>query len=603
MDNSETPVATLFCFEGFSLDASRRELWRGAALVALRPKCFDVLTCLARGAGRVITKDELMQAVWPKLVVTDESLTRCVSDIREALDDADQRIVKTVPRRGYVLVAPVSIGAPLSLSIATGPQPLPPSIAAVEAGSPGSEPTTSIAPAPALPSRRNWKPARLAFGALGAAVVIGATWVLATRTASPLATVPAPGAGSAAARPPLSIVVLPLANTSSDPDQNYFAEGLTEDLTTDLSRIPDSFVIARGSANAYKDKVIDVRQIGRELGVRYVLEGSVQRLGDQVRLNLRLIDAENGQQLWADRLDGARRDLGAMQSQVTGIVANALHQQLIESESQRSLRLRPLNPDAQDLAWQAFLAHERRTPDKNAAARELAQRAVTLDPTSVLGWSVLGLSYTADLMARWVNLRGATRDEWARLAAEADARAYAIDPNNLYAVQLRAEVLGVQGKTEESLAMRQRAVAINRNAGPAWGGLSYAYATVGRPEESIAAGLEAIRLSPRDGRLHGFLVVIAAAHLFAGRDAEALAWARRAINARPEYSIPHAWAAAAAANLGDLATARSEIAEFRRLQPDYTLATFKAERYSDKPEFLRQRERFYRGLQTAGLTD
>ena len=216
---------------------------------------------------------------------------------------------------------------------------------------------------------------------------------------------------------------------------------------------------------------------------------------------------------------------------------------------------------------------------------------------------MLGLTYTADVMARWVNLRGATREEWVRRAAEADAKAYAIDPNNLYAVQLRAELLGVQGKAEESLAMRQRAVAINRNDALAWGGLSYAYVTVGQPEESIAAGLEALRLSPRDGRLHGFLVVIAAAHLHAGRDAEALAWAKRSVEARPEYSIPHAWAAAAAANLGDLATARSEIAEFRRLQPDYTLATFKAERYSDKPEFLRQRERFYRGLQTAGLTD
>ncbi len=593
MGKPDEPFASLFCFEDFSLDASRRTLHRAGAVVDLRPKCFDFLTCLVRAAGRVVTKDELIEAVWPKLVVTDESLTRCVSDIRQALGDTDQRIVKTVPRRGYVLVAPVSIGAPMPLSPATQPELMPQDSAVTDPAA-----AAPVDAASGRPSRRHWKRQWLAFGALGALVAVGAAWVVATRTA-------APGAGfsTMVARPPLSIVVLPLVNNNGDPEQSYFAEGLTEDLTTDLSRIPDSFVIARSSANTYKDRVVDVRQIGRELGVRYVLEGSVQRLGDQVRLNLRLIDAENGQQVWADRLDGARRDLATMQSQVTGIVANALHQQLIESESQRSQRLRPINPDAQDLAWQAYSALERRTPDKNAAARELAQRAVTLDPTSVQGWSVLGLTYTADVMARWINLRGATREEWVRRAGEASAKAYTIDPNNLYAVQLRAELLAMQGKPEESLALRQRAVAINRNAGPAWGGLSYAYATMGQPEESIAAGLEALRLSPRDGRLHGFLVVIAAAHLYAGRDAEALSWARRAVDARPEYSIPHAWVAAAAANLGDMATARAEIAEFRRLQPDYSLASFKAERYSVSPEFLRQRERFYQGLRKAGLAD
>jgi adenylate cyclase len=600
MGKSEELIGGLFCFEEFSLDASRRTLWRGDAVVDLRPKCFDVLTCLVREAGRVVTKDELIEAVWPKVVVTDESLTRCVSDIRQALGDAEQRIVKTVPRRGYVLVAPVSIGAPSPLSLAAPPEPMAEDVVVTRSG-----PAASIAPAAARPGTRSWKPLWLSLGALGVFVVVGATWVLATRTASPVTGghVPAAGPLQVGTRPPLSIVVLPLVNNSSDPDQNYFAEGLTEDLTTDLSRIPDSFVIARGSANAYRGKVVDVRQIGRELGVRYIMEGSVQRMGDQVRLNLRLIDAEQGQELWADRLDGSRRELATLQSQVTGTVANALHRRMIDAESERSQRLRPINPDAQDLAWQALSAFERKTPDTNAAARGLAQRAVTLDPTSVLGWSVLGLTYTTDVGQRWLNLRGTTREEWLRRADEASAKAYALDPNDLFAVHLRADVLVHQGKPELSLAMRQRAVAINRNSGPAWGGLSYAYATLGQPEESIAAGLEALRLSPRDTRLFSFMVVIAAAHLYAGRDAEALIWAKRSVGARPDYSISHAWVAAAAANLGDLATARMEIAEFRRLQPDYSLATFKSERYSDKPEFLLQRERFYQGLHRAGLPD
>ncbi len=557
-------------FGQFTLEPRRAMLARAGVPVALRPKSFALLCFFAAHPGRVLAKEELLAAVWPGVVVTDDSLSQCVNELRAALADRDQHLIKTVPRRGYRFDTHVS-GTPL----AAAALPVPPA-----------------PPETALRTQRNQR--FIGIGAALASVLLGAT-LIALRPSGP--------ERATAAAPPLSIAVLPLVNRGDDPDQAWFADGLTEDLTTDLTRIPDSFVIARSSADTYKGKAVDVRQIGRELGVRYVLEGSVQRMGNQVRLNLRLIDAEQGQELWSDRLDGSRSELAALQSQVTGIVANALHKRMIDAESQRSQRLRPVNPDAQDLAWQAFSAFERRTPDKTAAARELAQRAVALDPTSTLGWSVLGLSYSADVMARWVNLRGATRDEWVRRAAEADAKAYAIDPNNLYAVQLRAEVLGIQGKPEESLVLRQRAVAINRNAGPAWGGLSYAYATLGMPEESIAAGLEAIRLSPRDGRLHGFLVVIAAAHLYAGRDAEALAWAQRAINARPEYSIPHAWAAAAAANLGDLATARAEIAEFRRLQPDYSLASFKAERYSDKPEFLRQRERFYQGLHKAGLAD
>jgi TolB-like protein/DNA-binding winged helix-turn-helix (wHTH) protein/tetratricopeptide (TPR) repeat protein len=582
-------LANVFRFDGFCLDAAHRTLHRGGVEVELRPKCFDLLTCLARNAPRVVTKDELIEAVWPGVVVTDESLTRCVSDIRHALGDGGQQIVKTVPRRGYLLAAPLSFDEPQAQpgpvgALQTAGNVL--SVAAAPAAVPRSGRPAALSPA------QRW----LAAGAIAALAAVAAAGVAIWMRAG------SPPAGSTQA---LSIVVLPLVERSGDPDQAWFAEGLTEDLTTDLTRIPGSFVIARSSAETYRGKVVDVRQVGRELGVRYVLEGSVQRLGDQLRLNLRLVDAENGQQLWADRLDGARRDLATMQSQVTGIVANALHQQLIESESQRGQRLRPLNPDAQDLVWQAFSAYERRTPDKNAQARELAQRAVALDPSSVLGWSMLGLSYACDVGARWLNLRGATLQQWQRLAEAADAKAYAIDPNNLYAVQLRAEVLKLQGKVEESLAMRERAVAINRNNAPAWGGLSYTYVTLGRTDDSIAAGLEAIRLSPRDNRLYSFQVVIAAAHLFAGRDAEALGWARRSIEARPEYSIPHAWAAAAAANLGDMATARAEIAEFRRLQPDYTPASFKAEQrwYSEKPEFLRQRERFYQGLHKAGLTD
>jgi Predicted integral membrane protein len=566
MGKSEDLLGNVFCFDGFRLDATRRTLQRGAAEVDLRAKCFDLLTCLARNAGRVVTKDELIETVWPNVVVTDESLTRCVSDIRQALGDGAQRIVKTVPRQGYVLASSVSFGDEVSLS----------------------RPAAALA---APEKRGNWRRGWLSAGALAvvAAMIALVVW--------------RPWTSSAGSTQPLSIIVLPLANRSDDPGQLYFAEGLTDDLTTDLSRIPDSFVIARSTADTYKGKAIDVRQIGREVGVRYVLEGSAQRLDDVVRLNLRLIDAESGRELWADRMDGSRRDLAGLQSMVTGTVARTLQIQMVEAESQRSHRLRPHDPDAQDLTWQARAAAERRTPESIATARELLLRAVKMDPTSVSSWSGLSHTYTTDVTNRWMNLRGASQEEWIRRAGEAAEKAYALDPDHADALGAMGSVLQVSGQPAQALAMFLRQVEVNRNDAPGWHSAGYAYATLGQPDESIAANERALRLSPRDGRLYSFLVVIAAAHLQAGRDQEAMTWARRAIAARPGYSISHAWLAAAAANAGDMGTAREAIAEFKRLQPDYTLETFRAEKHGDNPQFLAQRERFYQGLQRAGLTD
>ena len=565
MGKSDELFGDVFCFEGFRLDATRRTLQRAGAEVDLRAKCFDLLTCLARNAGRVVTKDELIETVWPNVVVTDESLTRCVSDIRQALGDGAQHIVKTVPRQGYLLASPVSFGEPAALS----------------------RPVVAVA----APKRLgNWRQGWLAAGALAVVAAIG---LVAWR----------PWTSPAGVTQPLSIIVLPLANRSDDPGQLYFVEGLTDDLTTDLSRIPGSFVIARSTSDTYKGKAVDVRQIGREVGVRYVLEGSAQRLDDVVRLNLRLIDAENGRELWADRMDGSRRNMAELQSMVTGTVARTLHVQMVEAESQRSRRLRPHNPDAQDLDWQARAASERRTPQSVAAARELLLRAVKMDPTSASSWSGLSYTYTTDVMSRWMNLRDAPQEEWVRRAGEAAEKAYALDPNHADALGAMGRVLQARGQPAQALAMFLRQVEVNRNDAPGWHSAGYAYATLGKHDESIAANERALRLSPRDARLYSFMVTIAAAHLLAGRDQEAVTWARRAIAARPYYSISHAWLAAAAANAGDMATARDAIAEFKRLQPDYTLATFRAEKHGGNPEFLAQRERFYQGLQRAGLAD
>ena len=259
----------VLCFEGWSLDVARRELWRGERRVELRPKSFDVLACLARNAGRVVTKDELMSAVWPGVVVTDESLTRCVSDIRQAMGDDAQRLIKTVPRRGYVFTGVVG----------------------------GAE-------AAKTRSNRAWMWAT----AVMLAVVLGVGAWLAWRAAAVRETAPS-----------LSIVVLPLASRDASVPP-YLAEAVTEEITLDLSRIPGSFVIASSTADSYRGRQVDARRVGQELGVRYVLQGGVDRLGEAVRLHLQLVDAKSGRTVWAERFDGGLADLQALHHMVTGAV-------------------------------------------------------------------------------------------------------------------------------------------------------------------------------------------------------------------------------------------------------------------------------------------
>jgi TolB-like protein/DNA-binding winged helix-turn-helix (wHTH) protein len=569
-----------FEFDQFVFDPLAGQLLREGREVLLRPKSLEVLRLLVVNAGQLVTKDQLFATAWPKTVVTDDALVQCVRDIRVALRDDQQRMVRTIPRRGYIFTSTVVPRGGVRPAEVTPPLTLPKSVASM---SPLSNSLDGL-----LPWLRRH---RLSATLVGLAVAVAAVTWMATGVHG----------GRQGAAPSLSIVVLPLVNLNGDPQQEYFAEGLTEDLTTDLSRIPGSFVIARSSAYSFRGKAIDVRDIGRQLGVRYALEGSVQRLDEQVRLNVQLIDLENGRTLWADRFDGSRRDLVALQQRVTGTIARSLHLELIEAESQRASRERARDPNAWDLALQGWSLYERRTPESVATARALLLKSVSIDPGSVFAWSLLSDTYTADLLARWLHLRGATRAEWLQRATQAADQAITLDPANLYAIGARATVLQLEGKPEQSLAMLRRQVAQNRNYAPAWHRISYALVTLGQPETALEAGNEAIRLSPRDGRLFSFYVVMAAACLHLGRDAEALEWARKSVTAWPQFGTAHSWVASASALLGDMTAAHAALAEFRRLQPGYTIESFRAEKLSDNAVFLGQHERYYRGLQLAGL--
>jgi len=562
-------AAAVFRFEDFVLDPARRSLSRAGRAIELRPKSFDVLVVLVQSGGRAVAKEDILQSVWPGLVVTDESLTRCVSDVRHALGDHAQRLVKTLPRFGYQFAVPVLQGP-----------------AGDEAPTP-ARPAQSSAAAGAGPALRwLWPGAAL----LIIVAAVGAAWL---RDGSRPGGTPAD----------LSLVVMPLGSRNGDAPLDYLAEAMAEEITVDLSRIPGSVVIARSSADSYRGRRVDARQVGRELGVRYVLEGSLDRLDHEIRLSLQLVDAASGHTLWAERFDGSLGDTAALHRRITGIVAQSLHLRLIEAESARAGRQPANDASAHDLTLRAWSQLRQSTPESVAAARETLQQALARDPQSALAWSLLADTYTSDVGRRLLHRRGASREQWLERAAQAAERAYEIDPNNPNAVGARATVLSLQARSELALAMVERKLALNRNDASAWFRLSYTYATLGRAEEAVKAGHEAIRLSPRDRELCGFYVVLAAAHLHLKQDRAALEWARKSALERPDFSVARAWIASAAANAGELDTARQAIAEFRRLQPDYTVGSFRAERLCATATCEAQRERFYAGLLKAGLPD
>jgi TolB-like protein/DNA-binding winged helix-turn-helix (wHTH) protein/Flp pilus assembly protein TadD len=550
-------------FDEFDLDVGCRTLRRAGRSLDLRPRSFDVLVYLAEAAGRPVGKDEILAAVWPGVVVGEESLTRCVSDIRQALGERGQHIIKTLPRRGYLFAAPV-------------------------------EPVPAAAASDARPVRRGAAAVALWSGLAAAAVAAAAlAWSWQQRSTPVVPSAP----------PRLSIVVLPLASDGGDPAQDRLAAVLTDEITVDLSRIPESFVIARATADSYRGRNVDARRVGRELGVRYVLDGGLVRLGDTVRLTLQLVDGESGRALWADRIDGELPDLPALYRRVTGTVARSLDLTLQEVETARA-RARPA-ADAQELLLQArwLLQFNRTTPDTLQQARRLLEQASARDPGSGLALALLAQTYNYDVSQRWLNLRGATREQWLQHADRLSAQAFQLDPADARVVGVRGTTLALAGRSEQAVELLGRQIGLNRNDASAWFWLGYARCTLGRQDEAIAALEQAQRLSPRDPNLNGIFVVTAAAHLYLGRDREALEWARRSVLERPQHAVAHSWVAAAAANLGEAETARAALAEFRRRLPSYTIASFRDERLCANDLCRAQRERYYAGLAKAGLPD
>ncbi len=552
-------------FDRYVLDLRRGCLLEGGQEVTLRPKTFELLRCLAANPGRLVSKDELMAAVWPGLFVGDNSLVQCVAELRRALADRDQRLIKTVPRRGYRFDAMPARPA------------MPPVTRTAEHNPQGRPARVGIAATLA------WLVAVAALVVLAALIGAG-VWQIGPR----------PGA-----LPPMSLAVMPFEDLSGDPGQAYLAEGLAYDLTTELSRLPDLFMIAYATARTFKGTQRDAREVGRQLNVRYLLEGSVDRSGDRVRINVQLIDTETGASVWADRFELRRNELSGWRDEIIGRIANTLNFRLTALESER-VRRAPGNPEAIDLTTRGWaLVYGAKAPGPYLAARALFDQATALDPRAVN--AIVGIAWTAavPVLDGWSE---APADDLAAAETAVD-RALALDPNNVVAHHVRGFVQRLRRRTRSAHDAFQTVVALNPNFAPGYAQLGVTALELGRPEETVALVERAIRLSPRDPNLGPWLAIAGMALLHLGRDEQAVSWLSRAVDTGTPVALHQAYLASALALVGRAQEARDALAAFRKAKPSATIASLRTAAYSAEPAFVAQRERFYAGLRRAGLPD
>ena len=373
---------------------------------------------------------------------------------------------------------------------------------------------------------------------------------------------------------------------------------MTESLTTDLSRISGSFVIGRNTAFTYKGKHVDLKQIGRELDVRYVLEGSVQRGGNRMRVNVQLIDAETGNHLWAERFDKPVADLFDMQDEIVARLASQLGTQLIEAEARRAQRA-PL-PNSMDLYFQGMAcANKGPTPENMAQARGYYERSLKLDSGNIqalVGTAAVDFIYVANWLAD---------DRTARAAAAEAAltKVLSLAPNHANAQLLLGALYIYTNRAAEGITKCEHALAFDRNLARAHSMIGFAKLFIGRAEETESHVLETLRLSPRDTSANGWMVMAGVAKLYLGRDEEAAVWLLRSIDTNRNHPTSHFFLAAAQAHLGRMSEAQAAAKAGLALNPTFTLRRFRASPFSDNPTYLMQRERVYDGMRKAGVPE
>jgi len=394
-----------------------------------------------------------------------------------------------------------------------------------------------------------------------------------------------------------SIAVLPFQNLSGDPEQEYFADGVVEEIITALSRFRQLFVIARNSSFTYKGRAVDVKQVGRELGVRYVLEGSVRKAANRVRIMGQLVDATSGTHLWADRFDGGLEDIFDLQDQVTTSVVGAIAPRLVEAEIERAERKPTENLDAYDYFLRGMAAFHQWTRAGNDEALANFRRAVAIDPNFASAYGMAARCYPQRKASGWVVDQKAEATEAERLAR----RAAELGGNDALALGTAGFVLGyVAGELDNAASLTTRALQLNPNLASGWIFAGWVSLWLGEPESALERINRAIRLSPQDPQLFAMQAVGAYAHFFLGRYSEATSWAERALLQRTNHVSATRAVAASCAMAGWQEQASKAMARLRELDPASRISNLKEVFPLRKPEHL---DRLAEALRKAGLPE
>jgi adenylate cyclase len=556
--------------------------------VAIGPRALDVLAVLVERPGELVLKEEIMAAVWGRTVVESANLTVQISALRRILDQGrtEGSCIQTVAARGYRFVAAVTrveLGnlLPTVKDIA---------VAALPAGS----------VLPAAPRRNYTKLATIAAAVSAAILIAGVAWWVWPASRSPTANLPSAASTLQPIAPHLSIVVLPFSDFSEDRGQQYFADGITDDLTTDLSRVLGMSVIARNTAFTYKDKSIDAKQIGRELNVRYALEGSVRRSGNQVRVNAQLVDAETGAHLWAERFDRDTSDLLAVQNEITSRIALTLHVELVGAEAARPIE----RSDAMDYILRGRAAFYK-SPTRGSYAEAVGwfERALSLDPTSAEAKSLLASILAERALARMTET---SAEDFAR--AEALVReVLTVFPRSPIARYAYGQVLRATRRNEQCIPEYQEALGFNPSWADALAGLGWCKFWVGSLDEAIALHERAIRLSPRDPQIGYWYHRIGQVHLLQSRIQEAIPWLEKGRSAIPTFPLAYSFLGAAYALNGETERGIMELAETYRLSGKVwvsTIADMKVTGYWGPPKIRALYEAVYfDGLRKLGVPE
>lgn len=520
-----------FRFSDQTLDVERRELRRGGDPVAIEPQVFDLLIYLLQNRDRVVSKDDLIATVWAGRIISESTLTSRINAARKAVGDngEDQRFIRTIARKGFRFVGEVDAKSKSQTALA-------------------------MAPADELPDR--------------------------PRSPLPLPDRPA-------------VAVLPFTNMTDDQAQDYFSDGISEDIITALSKQRWFFVIARNSSFVYKGKAVHLKQIADELGVGYVVEGSVRKVGERVRITAQLNDVATGSHIWAERYDRDLADVFAVQDEITEAIVAAIEPQLFAAENFRARRKAPDSMDAWDLLMRALSHYWRVTRQDNVVTQALLEKATAIDPHYGQAFGVLATSHTFGAHMGWEEM--ATVAPFAEHAAAAAILADSEDPwahHALGCVYLFAH------RFEDSLAEFEMALRLNPNFSMAQGYYALTLTYCGRWQEAVPSVQRALRLSPRDPLAAVYCGIASYAQYVGRHYDEAMRLAREGIRQRADFVGAHRVLTAAAGMAGQKDIAAAALQQLRRTQPNISLDWIASQMPIKESS---EREHYLEGFRRAGL--